>query len=80
MYAQPVPVGGVDIQEQSEDGSTEEEDAAEDPNNLVPQGHGRFALRGLGLPRRQRQCSNREIRTLWLKAYRLKALRNNLLS
>ena len=44
MYAQPVPVGGADVQEQSEEGSTEEEDAAADPTYLVPQGHGRFAL------------------------------------
>ena len=32
-------------QEQSEEGSSEEEDADADPTYLVPQGHGRFALR-----------------------------------
>ena len=45
MYAQPVPVGGADVQAQSEEGSTEEKDAAADPTYVVPQGHGRFALR-----------------------------------
>ena len=45
MYAQPVPVGGADNQELSEEGSSEEEDADADPTYLVPQGHGRFALR-----------------------------------
>ena len=45
MYAQPVPVGGADVQAQSEEESTGEEDAATDPYYVVPQGHGRFALR-----------------------------------
>ena len=44
MYAQPVPVGGADNQEQPEAVSSEEEDADTDPTCLVPQGHGRFAL------------------------------------
>ena len=35
-------------QEQSEEGSSEEEDADADPTYLVPQGHGRFALRWSG--------------------------------
>ena len=34
-----------DVQAQSEEESTEEEDAATDPTYVVPQGHGRFALR-----------------------------------
>ena len=45
IYAQPVPVGGAEVQAQSEEESTEEEDAATDPTYVVPQGHGRFALR-----------------------------------
>ncbi|CAK9052297.1 unnamed protein product, partial [Durusdinium trenchii] len=45
MYAQPVPVRGADNQEQPEEVSSEEEDADTDPTYLVPQGHGRFALR-----------------------------------
>ena len=44
-FAQLVPVGGAESQELSEEGSTEEEDADADPTYLVPQRHGRFALR-----------------------------------
>ena len=44
IYAQPVPMGEADNQEQPEEVSSEE-DADADPTYLVPQGHGRFALR-----------------------------------
>ena len=44
-FAQPVPVGVADPLGLSEGESTEEEEAAEDPTYLVPQGHGRFAIR-----------------------------------
>ena len=45
IYAQPVPVGGEDDLAQPEEVPSEEEDPDADPTYLVPQGHGRFALR-----------------------------------
>ena len=41
----PVPVGAADPLELSEEESTEGDEAAADPTYIVPQGHGRFAIR-----------------------------------
>ena len=44
-YAQPVPVGAANPLELFKEESTEGDEAAADPTYVVPQGHGRFAIR-----------------------------------